>query len=424
MKQMVKILVGLLLCVVLAFGLASCDGTAEIDSISISKRPTKTTYWVGETFDPTGMEITVRYADESKEAEKITSGYTVDKTEPLTLSDTKVTVTYQEKTATLNITVKENTATLTVTELPDKLDYTSDKTVDLTGISAMLVYAKGGEETLGAADLTGKLEGDVLTVTHDDASTAFTVKTEVQENLAIGSQSWYGTDNQPNLFGTWDIAKGETATLPAVDAQAGTVTFTEENWSRLPIFCLKYPKNSGTIYQAGNNIGAEVNDHLDGQEFGYTLDVKATGSFRMGFLLASSALQQLSDEWAMGIMLHFDGSALTIATAEGGGTGNVLATAVTTFENGRNNRIDFTFTRVENKVTFVVYVNDIRVYWTDENVSAHANAALEEGNFTFMAGRYEDDEASEKVETGYKNYGNRFGIYADEGTTVVLSDHK
>lgn len=125
----------------------------------------------------------------------------------------------------------------------------------------------------------------------------------------------------------------------------------------------------------------------------------------------------------MGLMLHFDGNKLTLATNEGGGTSVILAESTTSFANNKDNRIDFTFERVANKVTFKIWVNDVRVYFNDVNIAAHSTAELQEGNFTFMAGRYKNEE-SDKTSTGYKNWGNRLGIYADEGTTVVLSDCK
>lgn len=423
MKKLGTVLAGLLLASVMMLGLVACtEANVAVASISVASKPTKTEYWEGETLDTTGLTVKVKYEEGKKEDETITEGFTVDKTSPLTAKDTKVTVTYQEKTATFNITVKVDTMTFELQKLPDKLDYSTDKTVDLTGIKAVVISAKDGAKDVAASELKGTLNDDILTVSYGEYSAAFTVKTGVRQNMPIGSQEWYGTTNEPNLFGTWDV-KDEGKTAPTVDTEKNTVTFTYDTWSRLPVFCVKYPKNNGTIYEPGNNIGAEVNDHVDGQVFGYTLNVNTTGSFRMGFLLANSAVYALTDSNAMGLMLHFDGNKLTLATNEGGGTSVILAESTTSFANNKDNRIDFTFERVANKVTFKIWVNDVRVYFNDVNIAAHSTAELQEGNFTFMAGRYKNEE-SDKTSTGYKNWGNRLGIYADEGTTVVLSDCK
>lgn len=423
MKKLGAVLAGLMLASVMMLGLVACtEANVAVASISVASKPTKTEYWEGETLDTTGLTVKVKYEEGKKEDETISEGFTVDKTQPLTAKDTKVTVTYQEKKATFNITVKVDTMTFALQKLPTKLDYSTDKTVDLTGIKAVVTSAKDGSKDVAASELKGTLNDDILTVSYGEYSAAFTVKTGVRQNMPIGSQEWYGTTNEPNLLGTWDV-KDEGKTAPTVDTEKSTVTFTYDTWSRLPIFCVKYPKNDGTIYEPGNNIGAEVNDHVDGQVFGYTLNVNTTGSFRMGFLLANSAVYALTDANAMGLMLHFDGNKLTLATNEGGGTSVILAESTTSFENNKDNRIDFTFERAANKVTFKIWVNDVRVYFNDVNISAHSTAELQDGNFTFMAGRYKNEE-SDKTNTGYKNWGNRLGIYADEGTTVVLSDCK
>jgi len=95
-------------------GMTSCDGGSEnsdsisqnvvktLESISITSLPTKTDYVEGDFFDRTGMVVTALYSDSS--TSKVTT-YTVDKTGALKLTDTTVTVTYQKKTATLNITI-------------------------------------------------------------------------------------------------------------------------------------------------------------------------------------------------------------------------------------------------------------------------------------------------------------------------------
>ena len=75
----------------------------EIKTISVTKEPTKTQYVAGETFDPTGMEVTATY--ESGKTEIVT-GYTVDKT-ILNTDDKTVVIAYQGKKTVLLLSVKE-----------------------------------------------------------------------------------------------------------------------------------------------------------------------------------------------------------------------------------------------------------------------------------------------------------------------------
>ena len=74
-----------------------------VTSLEITEQPDKTNYTQGETFDPTGMEVTAHYNKEP--LEEIVTDYTYD-TEPLDASDTYVTISYGGASATVPITVE------------------------------------------------------------------------------------------------------------------------------------------------------------------------------------------------------------------------------------------------------------------------------------------------------------------------------
>lgn len=99
-----------------------------LKSIAISGEATKTTYFEGETFDPTGFVVTATYDDESTRV--VTNGvtWTFDPA-TLTLGTTEVNVaaTYGEKTASKTVAV-------TVTEAPKTvdIDLTKDQTTTAT----------------------------------------------------------------------------------------------------------------------------------------------------------------------------------------------------------------------------------------------------------------------------------------------------
>ncbi len=89
------------------------DQTAEVnitvvakvvESIEVTTEPTKTTYTAGETFDPTGMVVTATYNDETT---AVVDDYTFEPTEALATTDTEVTISYENKTATVEIVVNE-----------------------------------------------------------------------------------------------------------------------------------------------------------------------------------------------------------------------------------------------------------------------------------------------------------------------------
>ena len=84
--------------------LAETTAAVEVDHIEVTKNPNKLDYFVGESFSRAGMVVTAYYSDSS--SQKVMN-YTIDKTGPLTLDDTVITITFKDKSTTLNITVSE-----------------------------------------------------------------------------------------------------------------------------------------------------------------------------------------------------------------------------------------------------------------------------------------------------------------------------
>lgn len=76
-----------------------------VDSIKITKNPNKTTYIVGEKFDPTGMEVTLVYFSGKTE---VTSNYTYDET-ALSYGVPAVEIKYQNLSTFVFIEVVKNT---------------------------------------------------------------------------------------------------------------------------------------------------------------------------------------------------------------------------------------------------------------------------------------------------------------------------
>lgn len=99
-----------------------------LKSIAISGEATKTTYFEGETFDPTGLVVTATYDDESTRV--VTNGVSwtcTPETLILGATEVNVTATYGEKTASKTVAV-------TVTEAPKTvdIDLTKDQTTTAT----------------------------------------------------------------------------------------------------------------------------------------------------------------------------------------------------------------------------------------------------------------------------------------------------
>ncbi len=65
--------------------------SSTITALEVTKQPDKTTYQVGQTFDATGMQVTAVYANGVR---KDVTKYISYSTDPLTLEDTELTLTY------------------------------------------------------------------------------------------------------------------------------------------------------------------------------------------------------------------------------------------------------------------------------------------------------------------------------------------
>ena len=124
-----------------------------LEKIEITTNPNKTAYEEGEKFDKTGMVVTAVYSDNSKET---VTDYAYTPTGSLTKNDTKITITYKDKNATVTITVKEKTPPVVektlerieITKNPNKTEYEEGEKFDKTGMVVTAVYSDNSKETV------------------------------------------------------------------------------------------------------------------------------------------------------------------------------------------------------------------------------------------------------------------------------------
>ena len=118
-------------------------GTRTPVSLAITTPPTKTVYEAGDSFDKTGMVITVTYDDES------TREVTNYNCSPVVLSkdDTYVTISYREMmttvTTTQPVTVKNLLKKIQIITPPTETAYEIGDTIDLTGMVVHAFYSDG-----------------------------------------------------------------------------------------------------------------------------------------------------------------------------------------------------------------------------------------------------------------------------------------
>ena len=81
------------------------ENTATLTSISITKQPTKTTYYINESFDSTGMVVTGYYDDGT--SKDVTKSCSFSPSTFSSIGTKTVTVSYSDKTTSLTVTVKD-----------------------------------------------------------------------------------------------------------------------------------------------------------------------------------------------------------------------------------------------------------------------------------------------------------------------------
>ncbi|OUN38551.1 hypothetical protein B5G28_09020 [Faecalibacterium sp. An77] len=138
-----------------------------LESIAVTTQP-KTTYWVGESFNPANMVITATYSNNTTKTlkdikENGNQGVSWTPDGALSTTDTTITITYTENgkgsaSADVSITVQAKPVTLqsiTVTG-PDKIAYEIDETFDRTGLVVTAYYSNGSSTIINNYTITDK----------------------------------------------------------------------------------------------------------------------------------------------------------------------------------------------------------------------------------------------------------------------------
>lgn len=147
--------------------------TKTLTSISVQSNPTKTTYYIGDSLNTSGLQLKLTYSDGSNET--VTSGYTTSGFSSTSAGTKTVTVSYDGKTTTFTVTVNTpsislssasksmtvgDTATLTATTLPNgqAVTWVSSDTSVAT-VSGGTITAKA----TGTATITAKFTYNGIT---------------------------------------------------------------------------------------------------------------------------------------------------------------------------------------------------------------------------------------------------------------------
>ena len=119
--------------------------TVKKETISVTTYPAKTTYIVGETFNPDGMVLTLLWSDGSKE--EISDGFNYTKSK-LTESSRTVTITYEGLTTTLNVTVNMPAVAKIEIDGEPMTEYYIGEKFSTGGLMLKVTYVDGSTKTI------------------------------------------------------------------------------------------------------------------------------------------------------------------------------------------------------------------------------------------------------------------------------------
>ena len=201
--------------------------------IAVTTQPTKTTYYIGEAFDPAGMVVTATFADDT------TANVTEDcEFSPQTMAagTQSVTVTYQragvQKTASVAVAVRVLDH-IDVTTPPNKTAYFSGETFNPAGMVVTAHYTDGSSQAVSGYTYspTGALATGNTTITVSYSEGGVT-KTDTQTitvtaiSNTLNSNSWAtikAVSDAGQGDNYWDV--GDTKSI-TINGQVGNTNFS------------------------------------------------------------------------------------------------------------------------------------------------------------------------------------------------------
>lgn len=203
-------------------------------SVTLEGNPTKTTYYVGETFDPTGIKVIANYTTGDPEDVTDEAIFTYDDA-ALTIGTTyaEVFATYNEMDSDVekyNITVNKKASSISIANLTIGVGEISTITATTTPADAALTYTiTDGNEyvTLDGNQLTGSAVGTATikaSYAGDDeyeaAETSFTVTVSDLKTATISSFSTTSGNFTNNTDISFEAFQGGGTTPPAINNSA------------------------------------------------------------------------------------------------------------------------------------------------------------------------------------------------------------
>ena len=173
----------------------------ELVSVAVKTMPNKTKYYVGDTFDQTGLTLTATY--NNGKTETIANGITCTGFSSDAVGSKTVTASYGGKSTTFNVDIEAvKLVSIAVKTNPTKMSYYQGEALDSTGLTLTATYNNGKTETVTTGFTCSALDSSsagqkTITVTYQGLTTTFSV-TVIAVNLV--SVSVKTMPNKTNYF--------------------------------------------------------------------------------------------------------------------------------------------------------------------------------------------------------------------------------
>ena len=123
----------------------------QLTSISVATKPTKTSYFVGDTLNTSGLTLTASYNNGS--IKTVSSGFTCTPTKLSTAGTQKITVQYGGKSTSFNVSVKTPEVTgIYINTMPSKTTYYLGEHLDTTGLTVAVSWSDGSTTIVQGSD--------------------------------------------------------------------------------------------------------------------------------------------------------------------------------------------------------------------------------------------------------------------------------
>lgn len=228
--------------------------------VAVTTQPTKTTYYIGEAFDPTGMVVTATFADDT--TENVTNDCTFS---PASISKdtTAITVNYQragiQKTTSVPVTVRV-LSSIEITTPPSRTSYFSGENFSTAGMVVTAYYTDDSSAAVSGYTYspTGALAAgnNTITISYSEGGVTKTTTqaiTVTTISSTLNSNSWAtikAVSDAGQGDNYWDV--GDTKTI-TINGKVGNFTFSNLS---IAVFILGFNHNSSR--EGSNRIHFQI----------------------------------------------------------------------------------------------------------------------------------------------------------------------